>query len=796
MSIRLIEALTQKRQQVLDCAARLGDSRQQILQLLDPSETDALDAISSASATLDAAIRDFERGLDDLRITLATTGTTSGGKSSLANLLCGAEIMPVAVQEMSAGTVIIDHHPTQRKLLIPPIDGLPRTLTGDWDSPPDTEIKTRLQRVMDEYRNLREHGQSPSAPHIYLTFPTRIGRDPQLLGLPSDCKLRIIDLPGFKYLGDEHNRQIIRDEISPALCLLTYNSEEVDPAKQAVLLEEVVHQVREMRGSPARLLFIMNRIDAFRRDLYPQIYTEQFIQQTMERVRTLLLEALPEYRSEITDIRAQPLSTGPALYAHLALEGTVEQAVQSLERIDRVFHYLLPASVDDLPRRISEWKPGERRSIAEAVWQSSYADPFDKALRIHIEQHAPQLLLPHLLKPVADACYGIITAADQIAHAHVNARIERYEAECAQLERTGVRLQRLREESRQRLLTLFHLPDDHFDIVEELTDQTRALQREYSLPPDSLVPLWDWSHQLGNTIEAFLDAVFTAAIEERSLPDVVIIQLLPTQYRQELARVLRHLGESGYREYAVSGGSLYSSRPDERETLARINNALNDLASIIAATLENVLNRSAETEAERIQKALQVLFDGYATQLADRARDVAPDLAGVALFPADILRIKQKLVFTFVLSAGFPVHREQKDEYVGDKYVKAGTRRRWYHLWLSKEDIWERQEIFENRTYESAVIPSLEDIFSGFVKQAKAARHEVEFARWFRERMEVFVADIGVYQDRLLAEYRSRLDDATKVADRQKEEDTSKWADALRALIEAQTRVPDMLEVT
>lgn len=42
--------------------------------------------------------------IDELRyptLILATTGTTSSGKSTLINFLCGADIVPTAVSEMS-----------------------------------------------------------------------------------------------------------------------------------------------------------------------------------------------------------------------------------------------------------------------------------------------------------------------------------------------------------------------------------------------------------------------------------------------------------------------------------------------------------------------------------------------------------------------------------------------------------------------------------------------------------------------------------------------------------------------
>jgi len=59
---------------------------------------------------LDTALETLRYELDNPVLTLATTGTTSSGKRTLVNLLCGAEIMPVAVSEMSAGAVTIEYN--------------------------------------------------------------------------------------------------------------------------------------------------------------------------------------------------------------------------------------------------------------------------------------------------------------------------------------------------------------------------------------------------------------------------------------------------------------------------------------------------------------------------------------------------------------------------------------------------------------------------------------------------------------------------------------------------------------
>ena len=88
---------------------------------------------------------------------LATTGTTSSGKSTLVNLLCGAEILPVAVQEMSAGVVTVEYSETPA-LAIHDTPGA-MWACGRWENLSDGAIYDRLDRLMKTYLQSKEDEQ-------------------------------------------------------------------------------------------------------------------------------------------------------------------------------------------------------------------------------------------------------------------------------------------------------------------------------------------------------------------------------------------------------------------------------------------------------------------------------------------------------------------------------------------------------------------------------------------------------------------------------------------------------------
>jgi hypothetical protein len=90
---------------------------------------------------------------------------------------------------------------------------------------------------------------------------------------------------------------------------------------------------------------------------------------------------------------------------------------------------------------------------------------------------------------------------------------------------------------------------------------------------------------------------------------------------------------------------------------------------------------------------------------------------------------------------------------------------RWYTLGLMKKSV------FEKRDYESAVIPSIMNIYNNFIVQAKASRPEAEFFRWLRDQLDEFLKGIDKDQEELLKKSRHRLEQATL----EKEQNLAQW---------------------
>ncbi len=105
--------------------------------------------IDELSSNLETALETLIEELRHPTLILATTGTTSSGKSTLVNFLCGADVVPTAVNEMSAGEVTIEYR--EEKGLI--IEETPGALweCGKWKSIHESEIYQRLKQAMLAY---------------------------------------------------------------------------------------------------------------------------------------------------------------------------------------------------------------------------------------------------------------------------------------------------------------------------------------------------------------------------------------------------------------------------------------------------------------------------------------------------------------------------------------------------------------------------------------------------------------------------------------------------------------------
>jgi GTPase SAR1 family protein len=358
--------------------------RRKIAKQISPSQRSILteldDIFLNATAKLLAS-------LQSPTLTIVTTGTTSSGKSTLVNLLCGAEIIPVAVQEMSAGLVTIEYN--QNTAIH--IDRTPGALweCGDWYNISDREISDRLTGIMNSYLEAKYNGSIDiSYPQIRIEYPIRLLAPDSRLQLPEGIKLRIVDLPGLSHQQDIENLSLLKT-CNRALFLVTYNSAETDRQKVNMLLQGVVEQLKIIGGLSKNMWFIFNRIDVFHGDKDRLASEEKFI----DRTRSEIDKLLTKYHLQIEPKQVAKISTMPALLSLLLRSKDENERIEAASRLDRNFNFLIPDDItDDLPRNPTKWSLTECERVAAAIWDVSYGAEFDQLLIDNIQTNLTDLI--------------------------------------------------------------------------------------------------------------------------------------------------------------------------------------------------------------------------------------------------------------------------------------------------------------------------------------------------------------------------------------------------------------------
>lgn len=317
--------------------------------------------------------KDFANAVDKIltaletpTLTLATTGTTSSGKSTLVNLLCGADIMPRMAGEMSAGIVTIKHASDGKRVLIIEKTANAAWECGEWKNVSDDDINDRLTKTMDAFNKAKQERDLPS-PVIELTYPIAcFSPDTGILDLsdlPSHTQFQIMDLPGKRNQDDKINSAVIQN-CRRALSIVTYNMEETDEKRRQSLVEEVLEQVKLMGGSPARMLFALNRIDVFRKDRDWERREQETAEQTIKEIKQVLHDRLPEHRNALDHLSYSKLSSLPALLAWQVKTNQNNNRVDIADQIDDHFSFMLSDELkDNLPRSTKRWEELEFQQV-------------------------------------------------------------------------------------------------------------------------------------------------------------------------------------------------------------------------------------------------------------------------------------------------------------------------------------------------------------------------------------------------------------------------------------------------
>ncbi|MGB3516828.1 MAG: dynamin family protein [Elainellaceae cyanobacterium] len=721
------------------------------------------------------ALEELVQGLQNPVLTLATAGTTSSGKSTLVNLLCGAEIVPVAVSEMSAGAVTIEYS-HERSLVITETPGA-LWECGEWRGISEDEICRRLNQAMRSYidNHLEPEHRGLACPNAVIGYPFRLIRK-STLDLPAGTKVRIMDLPGLAYVGDEGNANVIR-QCREALCLVTYNSAETDSQKVRSLLQEVVEQVKDLGGSPARMLFVLNRIDEFRADRDWPDTEHRFVAKTIERIKQELTEQLKEYTEEIEALQVVKLSSWPALLS-LQIRSTDDiYSVDACKRADNHFNVLVEDILEDLPRKTERWSIHDRNRVANALWERSYAETFQQNLIAHIDQHFPQLVIPQLLDHFKETAGNAMAEwAIQTTNTRLKSAEDEYEQECERIQKIRQDISQFLEDSAEELDNPFKRATQTTDS-DPTTSRARLLDRVVSdfreTPPynelgDKLTPLYDWQRALKQAINQVFEAVADSLVKGKLQLDSTYLRKHADEMHIQLLQAnLRRLVDCGYTGSAAKNGEVREAKTElEQKQLKQLNEELNLLSQHLSLVMQDVVEAVFQQERSRIEGALDVLFEFQVSHLEDGCNQRAENLAITLTRPQKGRNQAPQIVrnqagdrpeLRFRFKAGFDITPGTWNEPVQTAYKE----RAWWTLWLLKETKYRAE--YRERSSSNATIPSVEDLITNWTEQqSKELDNDTVkgITDWLLDQIAALKKSVDEEQRKIVDRYQERLDQA------------------------------------
>lgn len=709
-------------------------------------------------------------------LTLATTGTTSSGKSTLVNLLCGADIMPRMAGEMSAGIVTIKHASDGKRLL--KIEKTPNAAweCGEWKDLSDYDIRDRLTKTMDAFNEAKETRDLPS-PIIELNYPIACFFPNagllNLSDLPTHTQFQIMDLPGKRNQDDKINSAVIQN-CSRALSIVTYDMAQTDEKKRQDLLNEVLQQVKLMGGSPARMLFALNRIDVFRQDDDRERREREAAEKTIKEIKHILHERLPEHRGVLEHLSYSKLSSLPALLAWQMHSTEGEQRINAAANLDKNFSNLIEEDIrDDLPRNAKKWEDIEFNKVGKSIWNNSYAENFFSVLENHIRENFAKLIAAPLLVEFEGVVTRIIdqvnnTCAVEIASSHED--LAKLENQLGQDEKA---IKNTLKEYHANLMSLPSFIEKH-SVLEKLYNNSEYLD--------------DLSEQLGGLyehkyIKDIIGAFSTSIIEPiqwvsgvvegvtQSLKSNTInytdttADELPHKERRKLDSICRSLLNEVYNDavynevdsYQELGDSScyghgYKARAvddDEKAKIRRIQTLFSDRIDDLSSLIQEVYEKRVNQEAGRIKYLIEEIL---------------------TIFIEDLNRAIQSKGFALTVRFDQSIYKNveldiDSVEFNMDVDIETRNEKNPWLLWLSDRDV------------DYLEIPPADDLHGMITEHL--TRLKTSAARPLQVAIEKYYVEVNDkmedYVDSIMDDVNTKLEAKRKSGQARQQEEELKW---------------------
>jgi len=336
-------------------------------------------------------------------ISIAVVGTTSGGKSSFLNTLCGRFILPVGVQETTYCINELVHIPNNIIVSIKNDD----ISSNEKYFASDADARAYIQKLFEKiYESFNNKGNvTKNTVHIsFLSdflriFTSRLperapdiqskGRVfPRIDG--KKIPLKIIDLPGYRYEGDDNNLDIILNGLEDVLIIIfLINAEETDSVKEDRLFKEILQYQYDKGRTWENIYFVLNRCDALFRDRNDHTILNKKLKKLEERLNTNISKIFGVNSLENNNLSIQPLSAMPVMYGETLFWNfhrlTKEEKEQLISKSCLLTNQFLSDDLcDSLPRSAKKWDYDHIQHYRNGIVKECFYDDFLNSLESHI----------------------------------------------------------------------------------------------------------------------------------------------------------------------------------------------------------------------------------------------------------------------------------------------------------------------------------------------------------------------------------------------------------------------------
>jgi len=595
----------------------------------------------------------------------------------------------------------------------------------------------------------------------------------------------IVDLPGLKAVSDERNGSVIQANISQALCLVTYNALETDDKKQKELLNQVIAQIMKIRVSSAsmgRMLFLLNRVDAFAQNENGEEYLTKFARDVTKQLHAGLLNRLPEESYAISKIEPALLSSLPALHAVQAGQCAIASDAQRefLDKIEDDSRAMFPSGYwKRLPRDLSELSADECRHLIQDTLAYSRANDFEDCLREHIKAHLPAIILTGPVEKASEAADDFLLDLDQTLNRHED-RTEQ-EAKDAKQRLDGVAndLTKIQGETSDLLRKLDGLlkknladPDEDVSLQFILEDVFDALGKQLG-KPDVMNPVRSFFEDcVLKTLKILTSYCDSALRGERPVASSLMIDA-PGLVKFNAA--MERLRNSAYGTTLEHGGEFRSGADAEE-----VKGALTEFAGQLSTMASFMIAQANESCGVSVQISLQTCADLMLARLEERGKAIVE--RELKNFPGLARLIGGKITVPSLKQIKLKLSPDIKEWQKMEKHATKEVRyeRKIWTLFLIKHKV--EAPVIVEHTVKGIKVLGLDDLLKIPFVNSNITPLQENFHEYMENVVGVLIRHVSERIERIIAGYTKAIDQSSNQAASNKIDQMKQIADDKSAI--------------